>query len=58
MSTATINAAAGDFDDFEFEVLVADLHKPRRRAARGAEDRRAIDVSLGRRRHRSHEKEV
>jgi len=61
MSQSTVTA--GDFDDFEFEALVADFHeqpaghRPSRAALR-REGREQIDRSLGIVRHRSREREA
>lgn len=72
MSMPTLTA--GDFDDFEFELIVADF-KPdpepdpepsepappasyNRRLPRGTEKRLAINAELGIRRHRTGERET
>jgi hypothetical protein len=64
MSMPTLTA--GDFDDFEFEALVADFHdspaEPSpallafKRPSRTVADREAIDQSMGIYRRRTHER--
>jgi hypothetical protein len=64
MSAPTTTYAAGDFDDLEFGLLVADFDTeqadPRtfRRPSRAVEEQEAIKQSLGIYRHRTTEREV
>ena len=60
MSTTTFAPPTGDFDDFEFEAIVADFdttagYRPTRAAER-REARQQIDEQLGIYRHRTHER--
>ncbi|WP_433730905.1 hypothetical protein ACQP2Y_21310 [Actinoplanes sp. CA-051413] len=61
MSTATIPAAAGDFDD-EFDRITARYDEGRPRFVKSRTEvmtvQDAISVSMGRRRHRTREREV
>lgn len=60
MSTAIHPPAAGDFDDFEFGLIVADFDEPerpaRQRPQQWVSEREAIAEGLGFRRHRSRER--
>lgn len=62
MSAPTIPAGSfDDFNDFEFEAIVADFDQPTFRPSRAAERREGreqIERDLGIRRHRSREREV
>jgi hypothetical protein len=64
MSSPTTTLSAGDFDDFEFGLIVADFDTeqtdprvpPRRRMSRSVEELEAINESLGIYRHRTSER--